>query len=75
MQPCVPALSNVPESLNYIDVVITSVFIIECIMKVVAMGFILPKHAYLKDNWNVLDFFLVVLALECPNVATRPGRS
>ena len=28
-------------------------------IKIVAMGFILNKNSYLRDNWNILDFLVV----------------
>jgi hypothetical protein len=35
-------------------------FTLEMLMKVVARGFVMHKHAYLKDWWNCLDFFIVL---------------
>jgi hypothetical protein len=29
-------------------------------LKILGMGFILGKGAYLKDAWNALDFFIVM---------------
>ena len=31
-------------------------------MKIIGMGFILNKTAYLRDPWNVLDFVIVMSA-------------
>lgn len=39
------------------------IFVMEFIMKVIANGFIKGDQAYLKDNWNKLDF--IVVALRC----------
>jgi len=37
------------------------VFLIECIFKIVAFGFISGKTSYLRrDSWNVMDFLVVV---------------
>ena len=38
-------------------------FCIECVFKIIAMGFIIGKGAYLKDTWNWLDFIVVVSSL------------
>mmetsp|Transcript_29439 Transcript_29439/g.68551 ORF Transcript_29439/g.68551 Transcript_29439/m.68551 type:complete len:2248 (+) Transcript_29439:46-6789(+) len=38
-------------------------FFIECVAKVIAWGFVLEKHTYLRDAWNILDFICVVSAL------------
>lgn len=46
---------------NDSDLFFTSYFIVECVLKITALGFIGKSPAYLSDPWNVLDF-LVVLA-------------
>jgi fumarate reductase subunit C len=43
----------------YLGRVITFIFIGEFILKLIAMGFAFGKGAYLKDNWNKLDFVVV----------------
>ena len=37
-----------------------SIYTIEMLLKVIGMGFIIPKGAYLRDYWNILDFIIVV---------------
>ena len=39
-----------------------AIFTLECVLKVIALGFVLDKGTYLRDSWNVLDFLVVVLA-------------
>ena len=34
-------------------------YTLECILKIIAYGFVLTENAYLKDYWNCLDFFVV----------------
>jgi len=41
------------------DIVFSAVFIAECVIKVVAIGFIWEQNSYLRDNWNQLDFIIV----------------
>lgn len=48
------------EVLNYFDIVFTIIFAIEMIMKIVALGFVLHKRAYLRSSWNCLDFVVVM---------------
>ena len=36
------------------------VYTLEMILKVLARGFVLHKHAYLRDPWNRLDFVVVM---------------
>lgn len=49
--------------LYYLDLGFTLVFSIECILKMIALGFVMngPK-SYLKSPWNVLDFLIVLLS-------------
>ena len=46
-----------------IDLVFSIIFIIECVFKVVAMGFVLGPKSYLRDAWNCLDFFIVSISI------------
>lgn len=43
--------------------VISYVFIGEFVFKTIVMGFAMGKHAYLKDNWNKLDFIIVSFSI------------
>ena len=46
------------EKVEYIFLVI---FTIECIMKIIAYGFVAHPGAYLRNSWNLLDFTIVVI--------------
>jgi len=35
----------------------------ECLLKVLAMGFIVHRTSYLRDGWNWLDFFVVCVSV------------
>lgn len=35
-------------------------FLIEAIIKIIAMGFVGHPHAYIRDPWNVMDFVIVI---------------
>ena len=50
--------------LQLIDLVMTSIFCLEALLKIVALGFIFngPK-SYLFDAWNVLDFMIVAFSV------------
>ena len=43
--------------------VVSSLFIGECLLKIFVMGFVKGKYAYLKDNYNKLDFVIVVFSI------------
>merc|ERR1719174_3426861 len=46
-----------------IDVYLTIIFTCECVLKVIAFGFIRGPNAYLVDYWNWIDFTVVVTGL------------
>ena len=37
------------------------IFTAECLMKIVAQGFIQHQNAYLRNAWNILDFTIVMI--------------
>ena len=55
------------ESVTYgfkiFDYVINVFFAIEMALKVVSLGLILDKGSYLRDEWNMLDGFIVVTSI------------
>ena len=46
-----------------LDLVFNYLFIMECILKVIALGFAMDDGSYLRDSWNGLDFFIVVTSV------------
>jgi hypothetical protein len=44
-----------------IDFVFLIIYTIEMSLKIVAMGFFMREHSYLRDSWNMLDFLVVFL--------------
>ena len=57
--------------LAVLDLVIVGIFLFEFAIKVVAMGFIVADGAYIRDIWNQLDFFLVLVGP--PPLVTSAG--
>jgi hypothetical protein len=49
--------------LGVTEVIFTAIFTLECIIKIIARGFALHKHAYLRDKWNWLDFIVVLASV------------
>ena len=41
----------------------TSIFTLEAVLKIIAMGFIFESGCYLRDPWNWLDFSVVITGL------------
>jgi hypothetical protein len=43
--------------------IISIIFICECVSKIVVYGFFIGPKTYLKDNWNNLDFVIVLFSV------------
>ena len=57
------ALTMRNKALAQIGIFFSSVFTVECLLKVIAMGFVVHPKAYLRDGWNIIDFFVVIIGL------------
>lgn len=61
-----PQVNHTDEFLPYAsyiaNMIITSVFVLEMIFKIIARGFVLHPGAYLRDPWDVLDFVIVIIS-------------
>lgn len=56
--------SEKADVLYYIDCVVTTLFTLELIFKVVVMGFLLNgKDSYIRNPWNIMDFIIVAISL------------
>ena len=50
--------------LKTLDLVMTVIFSLEVILKVIATGLVFNgKNSYLRDGWNLLDFMIVFSSL------------
>ena len=50
--------------LRKLDIVISALFCLEAVLKIIVSGFIANgPHSYLMDQWNVLDFLIVISSL------------
>lgn len=54
---------EVQDLLGNIDILFTGVFLIEATIKIIAFGFIIDKGSYLRESWNILDFFIVITSI------------
>lgn len=50
-------------ALTVANYLFTFIFTVEMLVKVIAQGLCVGPNTYLKDNWNRIDFFLVVVSL------------
>ena len=55
--------SDLKIRLYYSDVVITIIYGIEALLKILAHGFVWGKKTYLRDPWNVIDFFCLLISI------------
>ena len=52
------SLTSYNKVLNILNEIFTFIFLAESIIKILAMGFIMHEKSYLRDGWNILDFFI-----------------
>jgi hypothetical protein len=64
----------VDSMLGVTEVIFTVIFALECIIKIIARGFALHKHAYLRDMWNWLDFVVVLASVISVVVSFLPDQ-
>lgn len=55
--------STLNETMFYVNFGFSVIFLFEAIFKIIAMGFVISKHSYLRDTWNWLDFFVVLVSV------------
>lgn len=57
---CPLEVSVITKVSHVLDYVFAAFFLLEFLLKVIAMGFVFEKYTYLRDPWNVLDFTVVI---------------
>ena len=57
-----PSQAEQPMWQQHLEVVFLALYTLEMVLKIVGLGFILNRKAYLKDPWNILDFIIVMSA-------------
>ncbi|XP_055313578.1 muscle calcium channel subunit alpha-1 isoform X5 [Sitodiplosis mosellana] len=50
-------------SLESVENIFMFIFTSECVMKIIAFGFVMHPGSYLRNGWNLLDFFIVVIGM------------
>ena len=48
---------------NYIDYFFNIAFTLETVIKAISIGFVMDGGSYLRETWNMLDFFIVTSSL------------
>lgn len=54
-------MASLSEYADNIDFFFLIIYTIEMMLKIIAMGFFMRAHSYLRDTWNILDFVVVIL--------------
>lgn len=54
------SLSKKNKMIDLINFVMSFIFLVEAIIKIVAMGFALDTNTYLRDGWNIIDIAIVI---------------
>jgi hypothetical protein len=52
--------TNYNQICDIISKVVTIIFFVEAGIKIVGMGMVFHKYAYLREIWNVIDFIIVI---------------
>ena len=51
------------DNLEEVGLVLSIIFLIECVAKIIALGLVIHPKSYLRDAWNRLDFFVVLVSV------------
>ncbi len=54
--------SQILKLFDFLDIFFTLIFLLESILKIIALGFFICPESYLRDNWSRLDFFIVTVS-------------
>jgi len=45
---------------SQLEIFFGSCYLLEFVLKIIAMGFCMEKNTYLREGWNLIDFSVVV---------------
>ena len=73
-------ISSVTAVADQIDLVFLLIYTVEMILKIIAMGFFMRPHSYLRDPWNVVStadyiYYLIGINLSFSTVGLYCGGS
>ncbi len=49
------------KSIEIAEIIFMVIFIVECLVKILAFGLVKGRNAYLRNVWNCFDFLIVML--------------
>ena len=48
---------------DILDAVFNTLFLLEALIKIIALGFVMDEGSYLRDNWNKIDIIIVICSI------------
>ena len=42
------------------DIIFTFMFCLEALLKIISQGFFICPMSYLRDNWSIIDFLIII---------------
>jgi len=75
--PGLPENSPLAGPFYALEITFMAIFVLECILRILAKGLIFTNTGYLRDPWNQLDFMVVVLDVMTTifsSIGLAPGR-
>jgi len=54
------SLTKRNKAIDMLNLVMTFIFLVEALIKIVAMGLAFDFNTYLRDGWNVIDLVIVI---------------
>jgi hypothetical protein len=54
------SISRNNKAIDLLNYVMTFIFLVEALIKIVAMGLVFDSNTYLRDGWNVIDILIVI---------------
>lgn len=57
-----PTTQNTSTWEDIVEWIFLALYTMEMVLKILGMGFLFCRDAYLRDSWNILDFIIVVTA-------------
>ena len=48
---------------DILDAVFNILFLLEALIKIIALGFVMDEGSYLRDNWNKIDIIIVICSI------------
>jgi voltage-dependent calcium channel T type alpha-1G len=69
-----PSADFAPAWLDALEMFFLAVFLLELVLKVVSMGLIGAKGAYLRKGWNILDASIIIIGVVSAAIDPGPGR-